>query len=485
MRNAILGAMFLSLGAIYFWTQNQQEPPGLEVPIFDFEKQDLQQVVIHQPNQEVRLVEQDGRWTLIQANNEASTTMVNRSKHQLHHLIARSIVERDPDDLSVYGLAENGIKVDLEIRGEKTASLLIGQANPTGVSYYVMPLSGPHSGSVVTVAKAAVDFFASELSAFRAEHFVQFDLSAVDSVEIVLSAAFAAEKKLSDKQRIWSAKRTTVTDFQYWTGGFTNQSQTRISNDFMRRLLGRYLALKSKGYKGVTEVSDEAAGFDPSNVLVRLSGNGVETTLKIGNQVSDGLRYFSVNGLTDRVIARDGLLEDYAFASSQTRNRKPLDFIQNTDGLKSLTIIYSDAFAGIHGVDTVRLQSDGEMWTFGDRSIHADTATAFLEHLSDCTTLASLEEPSSVVDFVGAVETPITHIEVLHNLQSITMNFGAVVERNMAMSDTDPPQIVQYRQVRFTLEGAPAETVFVEEHWLQNLFTNHSQFEQTSPQEKK
>ena len=43
----------------------------------------------------------------------------------------------------------------------------MGGANPTGVSYYMMPLSGPHKGSVLTVGKASVDFFGSELVIFK------------------------------------------------------------------------------------------------------------------------------------------------------------------------------------------------------------------------------------------------------------------------------------------------------------------------------
>lgn len=485
MRNAILGMTFLSLGAVYFWTKSQKEPPGLEVPIFDFEKQDLQEVVIYQPKQEVRLVNKDGRWTLMQANNEASTTMVNRSKHQLHNLKARSIVEREPADLSVYGLGENGIKVDLAVRGEEPSSLMIGQANPTGVSYYVLPLSGPHEGTVVTVAKAAVDFFASELSAFRAEHFVQFDLSAVDSVEIVLSTELVTQKNLGDTARTWKAKRTSVTDFQYWTGGFTDEVENRISNDFMRRLLGRYLALKSKGYKGVSEMSEDAAGLNPPLVSIQLSGNGVDTTLRIGNQVSDGLRHFTVNDLTDIVLARDGLLEDYSFDMAQTRNRKPFDFMNNINGLQSISMSLSQSTPEISEMEKKIFKRAGEEWSFGERSIEAENATAFLNQLSKCTTLETLEDTIAADGFTKSEDTAVSHIEIEHNLQTVVLEIGAMVERNMAMSDTEPPQVVQYRQVRFSLEDSSSQTTFVEEHWVQGMLTALAQLEQTLPPEMK
>ena len=99
MRGNIVAVLCILLGGVYWWTQAKPEPPGLDVLIFDFEKQSLEEVVIHQPGQEVRMVENNGTWTLVQADNAASTTMVNRSKHQLHQLKARSIVERNPVDL--------------------------------------------------------------------------------------------------------------------------------------------------------------------------------------------------------------------------------------------------------------------------------------------------------------------------------------------------------------------------------------------------
>ena len=66
-------------------------------------------------------------------------------------------MERNPVELDNYGLGKDAIQVDLSIQGDQNESLLIGGANPTG-EYYMMPLSGPHKGSVLTVAKASVDF---------------------------------------------------------------------------------------------------------------------------------------------------------------------------------------------------------------------------------------------------------------------------------------------------------------------------------------
>ena len=62
-------------------------------------------------------------------------------------------------------------------------------------------------------------------------------------------------------------------------------------------------SLKSKGYRGVVEVSDAEAGLDKPMVSVTVSGTGVALHLQMGSAVSDGLKMFAVNGLTERVVA--------------------------------------------------------------------------------------------------------------------------------------------------------------------------------------
>ena len=467
MRNWIVGAVFVGLGATYWWTQNQSELPGLEVPIFDFEKQSLQEVVIHQPGQEVRMVEKNGTWVLVQADNEASTTMVNRSKHQLHRLKARSIVERNPTELNNYGLGKDAIQVDLSIRGGQKESLLIGGANPTGVSYYMMPLSGPHKGSVVTVAKASVDFFGSELGDFRAEHFVQFDLQSVDAIEIALSESFVTKRKLGTGVRTWSAKRSTVGDVDFWKGGFTDESSESISKDFMRRLLGRYLALKAKEYKGVVEVSDAESGLGEPLVSIQLQGSGVDLQLQIGKSVSDGLRYFSVSGLTERVIARDGLLEDYNFSVEMTRNPLVLDYMDDIDGVLEIH------FDGVGESSSLLHNED---WVLNGGEVSEDLIKPLIQHLGDFR-VANWGESGKKSDweFVLNKDNHLPRgVKLTHTLGTTVLTFGEQIEKNMALSDSEPPQIVQYRQVRIQSVSTEVD-VLIEEHWLSELIERHDQ----------
>ena len=469
MRSRIVGGVFLILSCVYWWTQYQPVPPGLDVSIFDFEKQSLKEVVIHQPDQEVRMIENNGTWTLVQADNEASTTMVNRSKHQLHRLKARSIVERNPVDLDNYGLGNDAIQVDLSLRGGQKESLLVGGANPTGVSYYMMPLSGPHKGSVLTVAKASVDFFGSELSDFRAEHFVQFDLQSADSIEIVLSEAFVKERQIGTDERTWVARRSVVDGVQFWDGGFTDEPTERISAEFMRRLLGRYLALKSKGYKGVVEVSDADAGLDTPIVSVVLSGSGVNLNLQIGTSISDGLRYFSVNGLTERVMARDGLLEDYDFSPSKVQNPRRLDFLESTLGLIQMNLRVGD-------VPSVLKRH--QHWELNGVEIEDEGVHELLTHAS---TLRVVEwrDDSTEWSFTPCTDGALpSRLTIEHKLRSIELKFGEKIQRNMALTPTEPPQIVEYRQIRLDVDDSSRD-VLIEEHWVADFVSRYKNLQQS------
>ena len=309
-------------------------------------------------------------------------------------------------------MGNNAIQVDLALRGGQKESLLVGSANPTGVSYYMMPLSGPHKGAVLTVAKASVDFFGSELSEFRAEHFVQFDLKSVDEIKIVLSAPFVKEREIGIGERTWIAKRNVAEDFQFWNGGFIDQPVERLSSEFMRRLLGRYLALKSKGYKGVVEISDTQAGLESPIVSAVLKGAGVNVEVNIGAAVTDGLRYFSVNGLTERVIARDGLLEDYNFSLSQVRNPRLLDFIENTSGLIRLKMKFKE--------EDLSLLHDNR-WTWNGVEVSESTIQPLLEHASEFRVIEWRDDDSDWSFSPGLDNVGVKTLRIEHDLGVVSL----------------------------------------------------------------
>ena len=224
----------------------------------------------------------------------------------------------------------------------------------------------------------------------------------------------------------------------------------------MRRLLGRYLALKSKGYKGIVEVSDAESGLDTPSVSVVISGAGVDLQLKIGASISDGLRYFSVNGLTELVIARDGLLEDYSFSTAQVRNPLLLDFLESSSGLNQLSITVGD--------ETTTLKLD-QHWELNGALVEEERVKKLLTHASKFR-VAEWKDESSQWDFNPSADgSRPSMVTIDHSLRSIQLKIGDKIQRNMAISPTDAPQIVEYRQARIQVDETSRD-VLMEEHWL-------------------
>ena len=451
----------------YAWTQFKEKQPTLETPIFQFEKQELEEVVIHQPDQEIHLVEQDGTWVLLEADNQASTTMVNRSKHQLHDLTARSIVETNPQAPEQYGLGDDAIQVDLQLRSGETLSLKVGDPNPTGVSYYMMPLSGPHQGSVVTVAKASVDFFASKLSDFRAEHFVQFDLGTVTHISVEMHPSIAGEiegVQPFSESKVWTVNRSTHGELTRWTGGFSGDKQV-ISKDFIRRLLGRLIALKAVEYKGVLEISDETAGLETPFAKLRVRGSNVDVGLVVGASVAEGQRVVQVVGDTERVVTRDGFLEELMFEESKVRNPFMLDAVLDVDGLQELDVELSSK--------KYRVQQIQKAWRFNENSVSSEELAATLSYIAEFRAL-SWEDETMQQPIVPTGEK----IQVAHDLGYVTFLVGQIVEKDIALPDEEP-QIVQYRRLNVLSGMQDPNPVLIEEHWWQTTQEKLQLFEES------
>ncbi len=453
----LLGVVFAGLGGWYFWMQSKALPVTLADPIFQFEKQSLQEVIISQVDQEIHLVEQDGIWTLKQADNQASTTMVNRSKHQLHDLHARSIVDTNPQDLSVYGLGEDATQVDLKLRDGSTLSLKVGDPNPTGVSYYMMPLDGPHQNSVVTVAKASVDFFESELADFRAEHFLRFDLESVGELTITVYPILATELsnlEVREQSMVWTMRKTSYeSGYVQWTGSVLGQEPIVLSKEFVRRLLGRLLALKALDYQGVLELSDAEAGLDRPRAKIVAKGTGVDFEMLVGKVVAEGQSIVQMRGETERVTTRNGFLEELSFDRDKVRQRQVLDFLSvDSQQIESMQIERNGSTS-----KTLRLQA--EQWNLNGTLIDNSKALGLLKQLS------SLRIDEFVVDPTTPLEQGATEkIDIIHPLGSVTLHIGDLVTRSVLVEDGEPPQTARYRTLLVQTEKS-TESVLVSEYW--------------------
>ena len=274
---------------------------SMEPALFRFEKQEVVRIEIQRPQETIVLLETDEGWVLEGSGFEASRSMVNRVKHQLHDLNARATVLENPEEPALYGLGPQAIRVKVFMREGRAIEFLAGDPNPSSVSYYIQPLPGER---IYTVKKSAVDFYSFTLDEFRERRFASFDAQDVDSIEA----------DLPGRQHV---KLIRVSEY-LWE--LVEPVQMRASRDKARSLMGRISGLKAREFtQDLAEGEDgDLAIYDlePPRARIMLSfGSRDPLVLRVGRPVSDDpdeeLAYMQLEGEATVYTARQGLLEEY------------------------------------------------------------------------------------------------------------------------------------------------------------------------------
>ena len=300
----IVGVLLLLtwLGVRFFEPAVEQPfVDSMEPALFRFEKQEVVRIEIQRPEETIVLLETDEGWLLEESGFEASRSMVNRVKHQLHDLNARATVLEQPEEPALYGLGAQAIQVRVVMREGGVIEFLAGDPNPSSVSYYIQPLPGER---IYTVKKSAVDFYSFTLDEFRERRFASFDAQDVDSIEA----------ELPGKKRV---KLIRVSE-HLWE--LVEPVNMRASRDKARSLMGRISGLKAREFtQEIAEGSgSELAIYDlePPRAKISLSfGSREPLVLRVGRPVSDDpeeeLAYMQLEGEGTIYTARQGLLEEY------------------------------------------------------------------------------------------------------------------------------------------------------------------------------
>jgi len=319
-RGTLIAAAVLAVVVGLVWWLDpgpQQVQVQEDAPLFRFEKPELTRVVIQRPDDTLTLAEQDdGAWIVEGPGWPAARSMVNRVKHQIHDLSARATVIDEPEAPELYGLGENAIEVELFFRDGESLSFLAGDPNPSAVSFYIQPLTGPAAGGTVyTVKKSALDYYSLSPEEFRERRFATHDANDADRIEA----------DLPDGQRLVLQR----------TGPFHWQLEEPIqypaSREEVRRLLGRVTALKARAF--VEDHPQDLAkyGLDQprAHILIKFASRD-PIDLVIGEQaeVDDSIgrpRSYAYMKLSDDFTVYTGpddLLEDYLIDPQELRLEK-------------------------------------------------------------------------------------------------------------------------------------------------------------------
>jgi hypothetical protein len=365
-RGTLIALIALAIiGGVYFVMRPEVTEQGASDEdcnqLFEFEKHELVRVDISQPGAEgvqISLSESsNGDWIIDGEDEIADRSMVNRAKHQIHDLCSRATIAA-PEDAELYGLGELAASVTLTLRSEQTIRFLIGDPNPTNVSYYIQPDGDPN---VYTVKKSASDFWFSELKAFRERRFARFD----SKDAIALSAELLGEEGYDQLRFEQRGERD-------WD--MTTPLQMSAHTEEIRRLLGRVQALKARDLFDVSpEERDERLaehGLDEPRAIIEVSFASREPIrVFIGDEKADNsqpmtMSYMLLEGDDTIQIARDGLLEDFSREPSEFRNRRVVRM--ETDDVVAVDVIVSaDESSDLVGKANVRYAAEQWLWEDG------------------------------------------------------------------------------------------------------------------------
>ena len=131
-------------------------------------------IEVARPDGGVTLVRGTDGWSVEGEPWRPRRQLVRRILHQLHALRGRSVVapEAEPD----FELGAEAPRVTVRLADGREHGLVVGAANPTGVSHYVQVLPSPE---VFLVARAAVEMFHWPVTAYREDRPTAVDHDAV------------------------------------------------------------------------------------------------------------------------------------------------------------------------------------------------------------------------------------------------------------------------------------------------------------------
>ena len=351
-------------GVSYFWTLPNPEPSmSVDKTWMRFEKTQLQSVLIERPDGEVLSLQQtEDHWT-IQSNSltepkRASKTMLNRIKHQLHELDFREEFTLSEDkELETYGLGSKAIRVKLQLLGQQEQSLLVGDLNPSKVSYFVQYGNGEDK-IIHTVKKSSMDMFLQSVDAFRESRIIHMDMRSLSQLTYENQTGRVVLQK--GKGKDWKIQDAGV---------------TMANRDVVMRMIGRLSALKASSFVDINPNDIQKYGLDKPYLTWSLTNEvGQNVVLLVGNKYNEELRYYWIPRDSTVYVAKNQLLQDFVFDLSTIREQKI--FQRKMIGVDKINLSMNDK------EHTVAL--DGGEWYWSDGSLVSGiTPQRFFEEIRD------------------------------------------------------------------------------------------------------
>lgn len=367
-------ALAALVGAWWWSTRAPPPPPPREEAIFRFEKDQLVSFAVERPDGDLAFVRDGDRWRVVGEDWRPSSSMVRRVAHQLHDLTSRARVADATDDPARYGLGPEAIRVRVGLSDGRELAFLVGDPNPTSVSWYLQPLApgeGEGAGPVYVVKKAAVDYYRLDREQFREDRYAFLDAADCDRVEARVGGReldFVRGPDDSWELRApvrWSADR-----------------------DQVRRILGSIAASRALAFVADDpgDLTPWGLGADADRVVVHL-GSGEPVSLRFGDPVpgSDPPQRY-VYREEDRAVvaARASVAEPLELPLEQYRNPRVVG--RHEWDLTSLTVT--------RGADVVTIHRSADAWRWeGGAPIPGSTPARLAQAAADLRAAAFHDAP--------------------------------------------------------------------------------------------
>jgi len=286
------------------------EAPQPEGPpaVFRFDKASVVGFRVRRDDLDVQVRRHHDQWVVEGHDWRPNQTMIRRVAHQLHELDARTAPLSVGEEGVDYGLG--AARVDVQLRDGREVAFEVGDANPSGVSYYLRPIPGDQ---VMVVQRAAVGFAFEPLEAYREDRLVQFEVDEVERLTATVDGRSLAIERTGE--RTWR---------------MTEPVAQPASREQVRRMLGRLVALRASRF--VADHPDDLAqwGLAPPRhrAEVHLS-DGRVVDLRSGAQVTGTDRpshYLYLAGDDAVYVTRLGWLDDFRLDLESYRDRVLVPF---------------------------------------------------------------------------------------------------------------------------------------------------------------
>ncbi|MBD3265934.1 DUF4340 domain-containing protein [bacterium] len=294
-RNLILLAVCVLIALFYFWdterVEKQEEQEEKEKILIALDEEEVKEVTIHRPQTVLKGVKEGEQWKLVeplQAKGDASTW--NNIAQTIAGGKRERVIEEQPEDLSIFGLADSSLQVTLAgIDGATATTLVFGKETPVSGKYYAM-IEG--TSDVVTVPSYWQNISSKNLYDLRDKTILELETDQVQKVEIAHATHVIALERQNEKD---------------WV--LTKPVQAHAQESAVRELVNKLKNGKIKQF--IEEKPDIPAvyGMDkPKYILTFWQGddptaNLSAQTLIIGSTSEETDNYYAKHGSKENIFA--------------------------------------------------------------------------------------------------------------------------------------------------------------------------------------